>query len=581
MLQQYPVVSAPGGSGPSTPTPEAATFVVHPTAGVGDFTTIAAALAAIVAKGGGFILVREGTYPTATPNVLPPGLSIVIKGCGDATILDLGLLGSFAFTLDGPYTENTRIAFEGFKVIGQEVANSAVCRYNVPNSLAEVYFDRVNTVGVEQFVRVTDGSFDGATPGQDNVKLHMFRCRIRPCTTDASVLITNPSLNFDYIQAWMTEVQFMGDSIYAVPLARTDPLFGLIVDDNYFGDLFAVDCSFSVGTLNEMDFGVLQAVNCSFINNDTNTPLVQVGTFGSGDGLMGTALTKCSLHRIKITNNEPVAYEGTQFDACSLVLFSFGSSMTGCQFLSTVSPYPDDGSGNFFVIETFDDALIIQGCLFYAFDAVPDAIIEVFASMRFIGNDLEDVDPPVGGAIDVENGGCAFIGNKWPFVPTSGPPINDHQGDNYYYGNSRLFNGGNGAPIQPPTGDGFDPTLGCLGNMFEGISSETGTGFTGGVATNQTIADYQNPNGLAMVKGYFINTGANNITVEEIYDTIDQGSFSRSTLVTPGNQITLDPYDFTGLVGIDFQVIRYRVRVNGVTIGWKIYLPTPGRVASN
>ncbi len=584
MLQQYPVVSAPS-SGPGSSTPKAATFVVSPVPGDGDFTTIAAALAAIGPLGGGMILVREGTYPTATPNVPPAGVPVVIRGCGDRTILDLGLLGSFAFSLNGPYTENTRIVFEDFKVIGQEVANQAVCRYNVPGGLAEVFFDRVNSEGVEQYVRVADGGFDGTDPTQEDVKLHIFRSRIVPVTTDASIIITNVAVNFINIRTWMKEVQFEGPNIFAVVPPRTDPLWGQIVDDNYFGDLYLDTCEFSLGGSLEADYGVIQAVNCWFTNNDSNQKVVHGFTEGSGTGNGGTSFIGCTLRAISFDHFDQVTYTGCTLDAWHCVTWTQGT-FQGCMFTNTYgSPYPFNPGDDPYIIENFATGTSIVGCFWGFADAWPTGIvngiqasmIEVFAETTIIGNDFSDVQPPaVVGIIEVFNANCVFVGNRFPFAPTSGPPMKDWNGSNYYYGNSRLFNGGNGAPIQPPAGDGFNPAKGALGNTIEGIRSWTGTGSVGGVAVNTTVADYANPNCLTQVKGYFLNTGANNITVDEIYDTIDEGAFTRSTVVAPGNKITLDPFDFTGLgAGIDFQVVRYRVRVNGTTIAWKIYFPTP------
>ncbi len=85
----YPSLS--GGSR----TPEAATFVVSPTAGVGDYMTIAQALAALPAEGG-YLLLREGTYSLSASCVLPDK-DVVIRGCGRGTFIDLGSNAIAAF----------------------------------------------------------------------------------------------------------------------------------------------------------------------------------------------------------------------------------------------------------------------------------------------------------------------------------------------------------------------------------------------------------------------------------------------------------------------------------------------------
>lgn len=90
---------AQGGGGPSssggsgTRTPEAATFVVSPIMGVGNYQTIQAAIDNLPAQGG-YILVREGTYGPSTLSNKP----IIIKGCGrGSTVIDLGAADVSAF----------------------------------------------------------------------------------------------------------------------------------------------------------------------------------------------------------------------------------------------------------------------------------------------------------------------------------------------------------------------------------------------------------------------------------------------------------------------------------------------------
>lgn len=84
-------------------TPEAATFVVSPTPGVGDFTTIQAAINALPPEGGK-ILIREGTYPI-TSEITIPDKQVFLDGCGtqlsqvsgQGTVIDLGANAINAF----------------------------------------------------------------------------------------------------------------------------------------------------------------------------------------------------------------------------------------------------------------------------------------------------------------------------------------------------------------------------------------------------------------------------------------------------------------------------------------------------
>lgn len=99
----------------AAPTPKAATLVVHPVPGVGDFTTIQAALAAIAALGGGYILVREGTYTPPVGGYIFPDAPVEIIGCGSgfdgapATLIDASGFGPGAI-FSSAFKKHRRIA---------------------------------------------------------------------------------------------------------------------------------------------------------------------------------------------------------------------------------------------------------------------------------------------------------------------------------------------------------------------------------------------------------------------------------------------------------------------------------------
>lgn len=126
----------------------------------------------------------------------------------------------------------------------------------------------------------------------------------------------------------------------------------------------------------------------------------------------------------------------------------------------------------------------------------------------------------------------------------------------------------------------MDPIIGD-GNRIEGTSGGGGTASVGGTATNSLIVWYRNRNGLAQTKGYIQNTGANNITVRESFITDTLGTFTRTTVVVPGAKLVLDPFDFTGVVGLapdNYQVVDYRVDVSGTTIAWYLFFAKPNGV---
>lgn len=97
-----------GGITSNLVTSGAATLVVHPTPGVGDYTDIQTALNNLPAAGG-LILVREGTYNIIT-TIQMPAKDVSIVGCGRNTIVDIGSSVIAAFTMSNPGGGNTYFA---------------------------------------------------------------------------------------------------------------------------------------------------------------------------------------------------------------------------------------------------------------------------------------------------------------------------------------------------------------------------------------------------------------------------------------------------------------------------------------
>jgi hypothetical protein len=116
-----------GGGGGGVATPEAATFVVSPTPGVGNFTTIAAALAALPAEGG-YLLLREGTFPISASIVLPDK-PVVIRGCGrGVTVVDMGANAIVAFSIIFAH----QYKFENLSALGSALAGQGA--FEIPAS---------------------------------------------------------------------------------------------------------------------------------------------------------------------------------------------------------------------------------------------------------------------------------------------------------------------------------------------------------------------------------------------------------------------------------------------------------------
>lgn len=123
----------------ASPTPKAATFVVHPTPGIGDYTTIQNALDALVALGGGYVLVREGTY---AENLVMPDVPVVLRGVGDNTKISLGVVAGTAFSV----SHNQEYVFEDMQVVGDATAAQIVLA--VPATVTgtkKILLNRVNS----------------------------------------------------------------------------------------------------------------------------------------------------------------------------------------------------------------------------------------------------------------------------------------------------------------------------------------------------------------------------------------------------------------------------------------------------
>jgi hypothetical protein len=535
----------------------AATIVVHPTPGIGDATTIAGALALVQQLGGGDIFVREGTYAISSTIILPAGIPIAIRGTGNGTIIDLGGNAIPAFTVPTGALTNTPIIFDAFKVTGNETAGQAFLKYDDTNSLAEIYIENLVTVGVEITINITSSSQGGATPGVDDARFHMFRCRIRPCATNNSVMLTNSS--FGLPRCWMKEVEFIGDSLFAIPGGRTAPLFGRIADNTYFGDLYLDSCEMSVGT-GEEDYATFETIDSTVWNNDNVNTTVIFALNGSFAGLFAGTIRDSSFRGIHFQAFENNNFISNWLQDTSLELYGAGTVVGDNQFIQ-VGTY-----GATFIIQINNNNMVIRHNRFKV-SSPPSFVVDIEAPTRVIGNDFSEVHPPAAnGTLFIDNGDCIVVGNIFTFAPTTGPNVKEINGPTMYDDNVQLFTNktGGGPIIDPiiPRGNG---------STVEDVLDFNGSGSIG--AGTIQIVWYRNPYGLAKFQGYVNNT--------ETYITQDEGTFTRTTTpVTPGTKIILDPYNFAGLGAIDNQVIDYRVSLTtlGGAIAWHVYFAAPGGV---
>jgi hypothetical protein len=210
-LSIFPV----GGSGSGTSSvKKAATFVVSQTPDVGDFTTIQAAVNALPAEGG-FILVREGTYSIASAVSLPDK-GILIRGCGDATVIQpVGAISCFKI-VDG-LTAYRNYVVENLSIVGDGVSNQVAFQLDDANNNGNYTLDHVNISGMKTFVDWSQ--YDLAYLQQSNVWI--YNSVLTPIVGN-SVIATTPQPANSYfasvaIRSCQTVFSFMvsGGSTYA------------------------------------------------------------------------------------------------------------------------------------------------------------------------------------------------------------------------------------------------------------------------------------------------------------------------------------------------------------------------------
>jgi hypothetical protein len=540
----------------------AATRIVDP-AGAGTDLTIAAALAALPAEGG-LILLKNGTYLLTATATLPAAKPVTILGCGDSTVISLGANAIAAFTIPTGYTTHTPIHFRGFKVTGTEVANQTLLAYGATNSLAEIFIQNVNTTGVEKTINVTSSAQSSTSPGFDDARFHLANCRIRPNATNNSVILSNPSSG--YPRCWMTEVQFIGDSLPAIPVSRSAPLFGKLASSTWYGDCYLDGCEMSIGT-GRSDFAAFESKNSIFWNNDNVNTIVDWFFYGSFSGRNNGTITGSTFRRIHIEVLEPVInFTSNWFQNCPLELYGQGIVLGDNYF---------DQSGTWsvsfpYVIQLNWENMVVRDNVF-DIGAPATYVIDAEASCAITGNDFSEVTNGTNGSIYIGAGTAIVSNNRFEFAPTGGPPVRVTSGNGSFTDNWDLWWETSGS-IDPP----IIPA--GLGNIIQGVGGIYGAASVGGTATNNVIINYRNRNGLSMTKGYIVNSGANNITVREQYFTVNQGTFTRSTVIAAAAKRVLDPFDLTGLSPStpDNQVVKYTVDVSGTTISWSTYFPMPG-----
>lgn len=137
----------------AAPTPKAATLVVHPVPGIGDFTTIQAALAAIVPLGGGYILVREGTYTPPVGGYILPAVPVEIIGCGSdfnvpsaSTTIDLGAAVDKVFSK----VSKQQVKIADMTIVGTGIAGQTFFENNIGDGSNYLLVENVHVRDIQR-----------------------------------------------------------------------------------------------------------------------------------------------------------------------------------------------------------------------------------------------------------------------------------------------------------------------------------------------------------------------------------------------------------------------------------------------
>ena len=366
-----------------------ATFVVHPTPGIGDATTIQEALDLLPA-GGGEIFVREGTYALAATITLPDK-PVSIKGVGGAAIISLGASAIPAFTIPNGLAARRDYYFEDLLVTGTSVANQKVWSIEDTNEFGRVHATRVDSIGIQFPIHITAG---GST---EPVYALFDDCHFVPLADGSSILVNTPALAGITANVYMNNVRF-----YDV---FEDTITGALTAGGLFADFTGVNiigqgCAFSIGTGGTM--GALNLTGCVIFNFAPIANAV-IATADDNFGLIPSELIGCGLSFVNFSfaGNGCHVYGGF-CDSCS---FTDGaiSFFTDCYF------FDDLAADTAVIIGT--GSTFIENCWFdnAGTDFVLDGNFNTISGNRFqtAGVGLTSI-------IRTTNGSATISGNRFP-----------------------------------------------------------------------------------------------------------------------------------------------------------------------
>jgi hypothetical protein len=275
-----------GGGGPDTNF-YGPTRIVSLIAGEGTDLTIASAIAALPAEGG-YIQIKPGTYPVAATMTMPDK-SVVIRGSGEGTIIDLGANAISAFTVPTGLTAFRKYVFEDFRVIGTSIADQRVVTVSDALARGIVSLIRLKIEGVQQGVRVTAGD-----PGGDHyVQVSMEDIWMVPIAGSVCALLHETLAVFRAIEFRAVRVRFYDvlppSTVGGQIVSSANPFNGRV--DGYFQDCyFNVEADVvTLGGPYYSTFGSLYMEDCTIFNTNDATYNAII-SFGATFGLSRSAL---------------------------------------------------------------------------------------------------------------------------------------------------------------------------------------------------------------------------------------------------------------------------------------------------
>jgi len=449
----------------------AATRVVSLIAGEGTDLTIAAAIANLPAEGG-YIYIKQGTYPIAATLTLPDK-PVVIKGSGDGTIISLGANVIAAFTIPDGLADRREYVFEDFLVTGTSVAGQIFVSIQESNAFATTHIVRVNTSGIQIPIDITDGV--AAEP----VTVTVDDSHFIPLADGSSILVNTPINTGITVNAWMQRVRYYDE--------YTDTIVGALTSGNVFTtgvNFMGEDCVFSLGTSSIV--GAWDFTDSHFINFGPGAnPVITI--FGDSFGVIQSAMLGCTGQFVNFT----IFSNGMRCFGCAFRASSFTdgsiSTFTDCYFFTdlTADGWVIFGTGNTTVVGCFFDNQGLNFVLDGNFEAV-------------IGNRFQSAGAGGLTAIIRTTTGSARISDN-RFITTGAPPILEAG----LTSTNRIDN--NTFSTSLPS------LLAASDAVVNGFKRKNITG-QATVNALTSVFTHQNDKGLAG-SGSIKNTGANSLTV--------------------------------------------------------------------